>query len=340
MKSKVKVAIVDTGIDKNHEYLKYNIVDGIAFESMEDYIFVSDNYEDENGHGTSCASIIKKEFEDVGIFVVKVLDKQGRSNIQVLEEALKFLLDTDIKIISLSLSVMESELVQDLYKICEDLKKQGKIIVCSVANGFEYSYPAKFDNVIGVKGFILENENAFWYNQDSEIQCIMDNNSYLRCGLNNSYKLFGKCNSQAAAKLSGKIANLVNENSNIKLDDLNKILSQVAMRNYWTSNDLESSKRYPNFKEDEKNINKKILKDVVDILSEVLNIDKDNNILYKYSLFNKNIGLNADNCFDVIKKLEKKFTISLDYMNITRYNFISTYTLTELVEKNLKKGGV
>lgn len=339
MKEKVKVAILDTGIDKSHEYLKDNIIGGISFESREDYIIVSDEYEDENGHGTACASIIKKEFESAEIFVVKALDNKGRTNIQVLEEALKYLLNTDIKIINLSLSVMESELVQDLYAICEELKKQGKIIICSVANGYEHSYPAKFDNVIGVKGFILENENVFWYNQDYDIQCIMDNNSYLRCDVNNSYKLFGKCNSQAAAKLTGKIANIVSESSSIKFDDLNKILSQTARRNHWTSNDLEASKRYPNFKDDEKNINKNILEDVVYILREILDIDKGNNELYECSLFNRYIGLNSDNCFDVIRKLEEKFNIKLDYMNISRYNFVSIYTLAELVEKNLNKGG-
>ena len=87
--------------------------------------------------------------------VIKVLDKYGRTNIQILEEALKSLIDKDIDIINLSLSVVKSEMVGDLYKICEELNKKGKILVCSLANGFNESYPAVFDNVIGVKGFIL-----------------------------------------------------------------------------------------------------------------------------------------------------------------------------------------
>ncbi|SHK56248.1 S8 family serine peptidase [Tepidibacter formicigenes] len=339
MKEKVKVAVIDTGIDKNHKYLKDNIIGGIAFESKDDYILVSNNYEDENGHGTLCTSIIKKEFENVEFFVVKALNNLGRTNIQVLEEALKYLLNIDIKILNLSLSVMESELVQELYEICEELNIQDKIIVCSVANGFECSYPAKFNNVIGVKGFILENENAFWYNKDYDIQCVIDNNSYLRCDLNNSYKLFGKCNSQAAAKLTGVIASILYENPSAKLVDLNVELEKFAIRNYWTNKDLEKSKRYPKLKSYENNINQDILKDVVDVIREVLSIDKDNEELYKCSLFNHYIGLNEDNCFEVIKKLEEKFELSLDYMNISRYDFASIYTLTEFVENNLNNGG-
>lgn len=335
MKEKVKVAIVDTGINKEHDYLKANIIGGIALESKDNYIIISENYDDENGHGTSCASIIKNEFENVEFFIVKALDRQGKTNIQFLEEALKYLLSVDVKIINLSLSVMESELVQDLYKVCEELKNQEKIIICSVANEAKYSYPAKFDNVIGVSGFILENDNGFWYNKDYDIECIMDNNSYLSCDINNSYKLFGKCNSQAAAKLTGKIANILSTRPNIKLDDLNIILSHLAIRNYWTPKDLEVSKRYPSFKYNQDHINKDIIRCVVDTIREVLHIDKDNNILYECGLFNKHIGLDSDNCFEVIKKLEKTFNLSLDYMKISRYDLVSIYTLADLVENNL-----
>ncbi|WHE08206.1 hypothetical protein PGH24_05555 [Thermoanaerobacterium thermosaccharolyticum] len=41
----------------------------------------------ENGHGTSCASTIKREFNDVEIFVVKVLGKDGRTNRQIFKDA-------------------------------------------------------------------------------------------------------------------------------------------------------------------------------------------------------------------------------------------------------------
>lgn len=42
MNNKVKVAVLDTGIDKEHDYLKDNLVGGIAFECMHDYIFISE----------------------------------------------------------------------------------------------------------------------------------------------------------------------------------------------------------------------------------------------------------------------------------------------------------
>lgn len=338
MGNKIKVAILDTGIDKTHEYLKDNIIGGISFEPDDKYILISDDYEDDNGHGTACASIIKKEFKDVEIFAIKVLNKDGKSNIQILEEALKYLLDKDIKIINLSLSVIESEGVEDLKIICDKLTLQGKIIVCSLANGYEESFPAIFENVIGVKGFILEDENSFWYNKNKNIQCVMDNNPYMNCYINNSYRLFGKCNSQASAKLTGKVAKFLFEYGDMTFYEINNKLELLCRKSDWCNKDLIKSKRFPNFKDisflDEYNILNEISKILVNFLG-VKSCD-----LYKYSLFNEVIGLNDVNCYELIKILEKKFKISLEYLNISRYDFLSIYTLTDLINKKIKSNNL
>ncbi|WP_148552109.1 S8 family serine peptidase [Paraclostridium bifermentans] len=338
MGNKIKVAILDTGIDKTHEYLKDNIIGGISFEPDDKYILISDDYEDDNGHGTACASIIKKEFKDVEIFAIKVLNNDGKSSIQILEEALKYLLDKDIKIINLSLSVIESEGVEDLKIICDKLTLQGKIIVCSLANGYEESFPAIFENVIGVKGFILEDENSFWYNKNKNIQCIMDNNPYMNCYINNSYRLFGKCNSQASAKLTGKVAKFLFEYGDMTFYEISNKLELLCRKSDWCNKDLIKSKRFPNFKDisflDEYNILNEISKILVNFLG-VKSCD-----LYKYSLFNEVIGLNDVNCYELIKILEKKFKISLEYLNISRYDFLSIYTLTDLINKKIKSNNL
>lgn len=337
MNNRVKVAVLDTGIDKEHEYLRNNIIGGIAFESTDEYIITSDKYDDKNGHGTACSSIIKKEFKGVEIFSVKVLDDDGKSNVQILEESLKYLLKTNIRLINLSLSLLNNEMTHDLYEICNELERNNKIIVCSLANGFEESYPAIFDNVIGVKGFILEDENSFWYNKHKKIQCIIDNNSYFYCDLNNSYKLFGKCNSQAAAKLTGKIARILSVDPDISIENLNQKLESLAKRNSWSKYNLKSSKRYPNLKNNIYKNDDKIFMTVTDIVIKILRLNKYDHKLNQYGLFNKHIGLNYDTCFDILKEIEEQLNIKIDYMSICRYDFMSIYTLTKLIEKSLDR---
>lgn len=325
----MKIAILDTGIDVNHEYLKDNIIGGIAFESKGNSILISDDYNDDNGHGTSCASIIKKEFEDVEIFAVKILDKEGESNIQVLEESLRYLLDLDIKIINLSLSVIDSNDIYDLKKICDQLIEQGKIIVCSLANGYEKSFPAIFDNIIGVKGFILEDENCFWYNKSNEIQCIMDNNSYMCCDINNTYRLFGKSNSQAAAKFTGKIANILLDYGDMRFYELNNRLQILSKREYWNEEDLKASKRYPILKNELSSDKQDIFDKTMAILIDFFYSEKE--YISNKSLYN--IGLNDYNCFELIKIVQQEFNIKLNYLNISRYDFLSIYTLVNLINK-------
>lgn len=328
----VKVAIIDTGIDLEHEYLKENIIGGIAFECKDNYIISSDEYRDYNGHGTACASIIKREFNDVELFSIKALDKNGKTNIQVLEEALKYTLKTDIRIINLSLSVIDSQMVNDLYKICTSLSNNGKIIICSLANVLEKSYPAVFDNVIGVKGFILNSEDSFWYNKDYDIQCIMDNNLHLAAYPNNSYRLFGKSNSQAAAKLTGKVANIISKNPNMGFFELQNKLEEISVKSSWIKNDLYRNKKNLEFNPKLYSNDNKLIIKLSNLLSNIFDIE-DIKILYDTCLFDKKIGLNYINAFEIIKCIEKSFNIKLNYMSISGYNLISIYTLASLIEE-------
>lgn len=338
MNNKVKVAVLDTGIDKEHDYLKDNLVGGIAFECIHDYIFISDKFDDEDGHGTACASIIKKEYEDVELFVIKVLGKDSIANIKVLEEALKYLLDTNIRLINLSLSVIGVESVKGLFEVCYELFRKGKIIVCSLSNEFDLSYPAMFNNVIGVRGFTLDVDDSFWYNKKYDVQCVMDSNSYISCDINNSYRLPPKCNSYVAAKFTGKIAKILSENPDITISDLNYKLELLAIKNNWDSFDLDEYSRIPNFKLDLYDKENVLLMKVADVVRDCLNIKVDNEKLFQCSLFNKEIGLVYDNCFSLLQKLERVFNIKFNYMDISKYDLVSIYTLTELVEmyKNKK----
>lgn len=338
MNNKVKVAVLDTGIDKEHDYLKDNLVGGIAFECIHDYIFISDKFDDEDGHGTACASIIKKEYEDVELFVIKVLGKDSIANIKVLEEALKYLLDTSIRLINLSLSVIGVESVKGLFEVCYELFRKGKIIVCSLSNEFDLSYPAMFNNVIGVRGFTLDVDDSFWYNKKYDVQCVMDSNSYISCDINNSYRLPPKCNSYVAAKFTGKIAKILSENPDITIYDLNDKLELLAIKNNWDSFDFDEYSRIPNFKLDLYGKEDALLMEVADVVRDCLNIKVDNEKLFQCSLFNKEIGLVYDNCFNLLQKLERVFNIKFNYMDISKYDLVSIYTLTELVEmyKNKK----
>ncbi|MCC0763553.1 hypothetical protein IR151_11145 [Clostridioides sp. ES-S-0006-03] len=82
-----------------------------------------------------------------------------------------------------------------------------RVKVAILDTGIDIKHDYLKENIIGEMSFILK--DSFWYNKDYDIQCVIDNNSYLSCSLNNSYQLFGKSNSQATARLTGKTAKVM-----------------------------------------------------------------------------------------------------------------------------------
>ena len=74
MKKKVRIALIDSGIDKN---LKPYLLGGISISINEkkDILQYNNHYEDCNGHGTFCAQVILSYNASVEFLIVKILDK-------------------------------------------------------------------------------------------------------------------------------------------------------------------------------------------------------------------------------------------------------------------------
>jgi major intracellular serine protease len=71
----IVIAILDTGISKNHPFLKDSILDGKDFTGKGDY-------EDGEGHGSHVAGIIKQVAPNVDLLIGKVLDDEGGASYQ------------------------------------------------------------------------------------------------------------------------------------------------------------------------------------------------------------------------------------------------------------------
>ena len=135
----VKVAILDTGIDRTHPDLAPNIVGGFNAIAGAD----PNDYGDDNGHGTGMAGIIAARANRTGVigvaphaslFAVKVLDKNGKGFTSDGIYALGVLAARqDIRLINMSYG---TSLFWPLFKpAVERLIQLGKIVVASRGNG-------------------------------------------------------------------------------------------------------------------------------------------------------------------------------------------------------------
>lgn len=330
---KIVVAIVDSGFDTGILDIEGNhFTGGICFEYIQndDIVLEKQSISDDNGHGTMCAETIKRIAPFVNLFVVKILDKNKKTNSKALLKALKHLKLIECDIINLSLASIGNEISNEIESCCNELMQQGKILICSLCNNMTSSYPASFKSVIGVNGSLLGNNFEYWYNKDYEIQAVSDITPVLTKTIGMKYELFGG-NSKATAVFTGIVANCMSK-SIINFYDY---LEHNSAKKHWDINDINKN-FYMHTDKKEICLKPAIQKEIIQILCEVLKIDsKNEGILESSSLFSCNIGLNPKNAFEVIKSIEEKLRIKFEYESITLRDFSSLYKLCNLVEQKV-----
>jgi len=188
----VVVAILDTGIDKNHPDLEANIIGGEDFTSTGDWW-------DDNDHGTHCAGIVAAIDNDIGaagvapmtyIWAGKVLNQDGSgSNFDIADGIYGSAL-ADASIISMSLgSSAFSQVIEDAM---EYVVSQGIIVVCAAGNDSTGSkhWPAASEYCIGVASLNDSDELSSFSNFGDWVSVAMYGSSIYSTVPNDNYATF------------------------------------------------------------------------------------------------------------------------------------------------------
>jgi len=216
------VAVLDTGVDSNHEFLKDRMISG--------YNAIEDNFDttDRDSHGTHVSGIIKDSTSsNIKIMPVKVLDDLGYGEDYSISKGIYYAADHGADVINMSLggpgeSPMQKEAIE--YAI-------GKNVVVVVAAGNDskntkYFYPAGEEEVIVVSAVDNNDEFAIFSNYGESVDIAgpgVDINSSVP---NNKYESFNGT-SMATPYVAGVAAML-------KLEDVSRNNQQVEqiLKNY------------------------------------------------------------------------------------------------------------
>ena len=120
----IKVAIIDSGIDRSHKMLQ-RVTAGICFELSSGNVLTSEDYRDTSGHGTAVASIIKKKAPDTELYIIKIFDQSLIVEQKILLESIRWAIDQNVDIINLSLGTTDAQVKQALLDICQVATKKG-----------------------------------------------------------------------------------------------------------------------------------------------------------------------------------------------------------------------
>ena len=141
------IVIIDSGIAAN--IIDKNIT-GIGFVQREFGIEQVDSYKDEVGHGTSVYNLIKLHNKEAKYHIIKIIGRDFTSE-ALLIHALQYVLSqVQCKIVNVSLGINALQEKERFYQICQSLHERGTIICSAFENDGAISFPAAFDNVLGV----------------------------------------------------------------------------------------------------------------------------------------------------------------------------------------------
>ncbi|MBD2597150.1 S8 family serine peptidase [Nostoc spongiaeforme FACHB-130] len=181
----VVVAVIDTGVDYNHEDLKNNIwtnTKEIAGNGIDDdgngYVddvrgwnFVNNNNNtlDQNGHGTHVSGTIAGEKNNYGvtgiaynakIMPVKVLNESGSGSYSAIANGIYYAANNGANVINLSLGGSFSN--KTLQNAVEYANSKGVVVVMAAGNdgGSQPNYPARYAKNTGIAVGAVDRNNS------------------------------------------------------------------------------------------------------------------------------------------------------------------------------------
>lgn len=162
-KSKIKVAVIDSGIDECGEI---NVVKRFNLVPSENDVLPV--YDDISGHGTEVASIIANETNNnADIYSIKVMDSDNTAPVSRIIEAIYTAIDENVDVINMSFGSLENSKI--LHKAIKDAYDKGILLIAAAGNRGEIDgkveYPAAYNEVMSVgaidsNGDITENSSV------------------------------------------------------------------------------------------------------------------------------------------------------------------------------------
>lgn len=147
MRPKIKILLIDSGVDLSHPALDSLKCSGINLINM------SRDLDDKLGHGTAICAILNK-VQNCEIFLIKIFDKMMYCEEDLFLSALNYIIDNfyTIKpdIIHLSAGLTMPTQIQELRKLTQKIVDLGCLFISAFDNLGSMTYPAIFDHVVGV----------------------------------------------------------------------------------------------------------------------------------------------------------------------------------------------
>lgn len=203
----VKVAVVDTGISKDHPDLKANIKGGVNI------INPFKSSDDDNGHGSHVAGIIAALNNNIGVvgagpaanlYAVKVLDRNGSGFLSDVISGIQWSVANGMKVVNMSLGTSQD--IQSMHDAVIAAHNAGVIVVAAAGNsGKAVIFPAAYPEAIAVSATDQNNQLASFSSRGPEVDLAAPGVNILSTYKGTNYAILSGT-SMAAPHVAGSAA--------------------------------------------------------------------------------------------------------------------------------------
>lgn len=180
----IRIAVIDTNADLEHK-----IFNNVNIQVDYNYNY---NQHSKDGHGTAVCGIIAKEIPSAQITLYPLFpnSEEGVDNATLIDILKLIYQQNNCDIINLSCGVLMLDTVNELHEICRKLRRQGVWIISGLHNSKIMSYPACFDEVIGVdQTHEIKNVKEYYWVENSPVNILGYALQQRVAWLNNTYVL-------------------------------------------------------------------------------------------------------------------------------------------------------
>ncbi|MCE3203135.1 S8 family peptidase [Paenibacillus sonchi] len=225
-----RIAIIDSGISGKSEAFN-NLIESYSLSKKDGFLTVTQSETlDYIGHGTAVAHIIHTINNNVDLLSFRICNDV----MDVDEEGLLYLLEyiydnIEVDIINISAGITYLTKYKELDEVCRKLYQKGVVIVSAFDNDGAISYPAAFNEVVGVDvRDEYKNRNDIYYVKNSIIDIFVPNIYYRT--MSKDKKTILKGSSFAAAKITGLLSQKIHEfNPSSTKIDLLKTIANICL---------------------------------------------------------------------------------------------------------------
>jgi subtilisin family serine protease len=221
----VKVAVIDTGIDKSHPDLIDSIAGGVNFVQAGRGPRATVDpaaWNDDNGHGTHVSGTVAASDNTIGVvgvapqarlYGVKALNSAGSGYVSDIISGIEWSVGNSMQVISMSLTLTSD--VQALHDAVDTANNAGVVVVAASGNSGDgnaatnnVGYPGKYTSAIAVSATDNSDRIATFSSDGAEVEIAAPGVNIYSTARGGSYSTMSGT-SMATPHVAGVIANML-----------------------------------------------------------------------------------------------------------------------------------